>query len=290
MRLEFTNTKGIFEDYPNKKRPVGRPRKKLLQKNIESLIAKNERIDYTLTNVEYSAFNMYDAFTIEWIVPVKNSEVENHIKEFIKAWRDILKNKARKYPALDLSGVRFIVPRDSYNGTTLVEYRVICTTFESALFIYSHLAAHYYGNLGYTGLAFHLYGTDETRKVQNRGGSFDLETGGRWSSFYYESTNDRWIIPAVDYQDKADANTIARVTAAAFRNYKPTHISCHDIAIVKGAVKFCEKLTERGVCNPGWKNVYRGFRSEQNFGLLYNIRTRRIECHRREIAWYNWNW
>lgn len=291
LDLQFKNPEP-FGEYENKKRPRGRPRKKLSKKNIGSLIAENSSAPVILSRSILYEFQQFDAYTLEWIAPVRNSQVETKIAEFVADFRDIVNKKSRAFPALELSGVRCITPREQFAGFTLLDLRVVCTTFEAALFIFSHLAEKWCNKSlrkGYTGTALHLYGVEENLTNQRRAGSFDMETGGRWSSFFFES-GDYWIKPAVDYSREMRAADYARVVAAAFRWFHPSHLVMQDFAIVRGAVGYCHTLNDDGTLKLNQPQIiYKGFRAVQNFGGFYNAKKRRVEYHRNGIPWYKWS-
>lgn len=279
-----------FGEYPAKKTGRGRPRKKIIEKNFGSLVGKNcTALQMAATQIEQLKF--YNAYTIEWIAPVRNLQLEKFCKEFVAELRDIINKKSRKYPALNLSGIRTIVPRNVAAGKTLLEIRIVCTTFEGALFIFSHLAHYFYKDKGgYTGTALHLYGVDDNLKRQRRAGSFDLETGGRWSSYFYDNGG-YWLVPSVDYARAMLPADYARVTAAAFRNFSPSHLCIYDLTLVKGALGYCERVNDKGevVINKP-RTIYKGFRTAQTFGLLYNVQHRREEMHVAGSPWYYYNW
>lgn len=288
MDLQFVDKLAEFGEYENAKRRRGRPKKNYSEKKFGSLIEEKSSTPLRLQKSILSQFATFDAFTIEYITPVHTTDVTEKVHTIVNALRDIINKKARSFPCLELSGVRFITPRNYGCGNSLVDIRIVCTSFEGALFIFAHLAEFLYSDgKGYTGTAYHLYGVEKNLTTQRRAGSFDMETGGRWRSFFSDVSGDWWLTPAVNYSRSMLAPDFARVAAAAFRHFRPSHLSLFDLAIIKGAIGYCERLRPDGtVIFNEPRNVYKGFRGVQPFGVFYNMKQRRVEIHRAGFPWY----
>lgn len=277
-----------FENEPVKPKKRGRP-KKIIEKNSGSVVE-----DIYLCENYIAQLSSYDSYTIEYISTCLSTNVKSYIQSFIKDFRNIVNKKARAYKYISLSGVRFIAVHKSPMSAPLLDFRIVCTSFEAALFIFSHLGPVWGDAATSRRAAFHIWGsetlgTGKTKRAQRVGGSFDLETGGRWASYFTQATGDWWLVPSTKYEYDFTPADVARVAAAAWRHFSPTHLTLGNLSIVKGAVGFCQSLRPDGtVIFNDDKNIYHGFRAQQCFGEFYNKGTRRIENHRDGRQWWMW--